>query len=69
LSANEQDNHNVIQGMNLRQWQDLIVLIHKAQVKRDGSKGKMDKIIKNAVIWNNLDILEEKVRKVCFKLH
>ena len=67
--TNKHSNQTVIQGMNSRQWQDLIVLIHKAQVKERKSSGVMDKIIENAVIWNDLDVLEEKVRNVCFKLH
>ena len=58
-----------IQGMTSSEWQDLICLIHKEQCKIRNSNGVMDKIIKKAVIWSNLDEMEEKVRKVCFKFH
>ena len=62
-----QSKGKLIQGMSYREWQDLIVLVHKAQIKREKSNGIMDKIIEKAVIWTNLDELEEKIREVCFK--
>lgn len=65
-----------IAGLTQRQWQCLIQLVHKAQTKRDDTKrgrkrggidGQMDKIIRESVIWDNLDELEEKIRTNCFK--
>lgn len=54
-----------IMGLNHREWQDVLMLIHKHQSK--GKNGMMDKIINKAVVWSDDSKLEEAIRKICFK--
>jgi len=53
-------------GLNIREWRDLLILVHKQQSKN--RYGKMDKIIKKTTIWSNMDRLEEGIKKVIFSL-
>lgn len=56
-----------IMGLNHREWQDILVLIHKHQSK--GKNGMMDKIINKTVIWSDDSKLEKAITKICFKFH
>ena len=63
----------MIAGLTYRDWQILIQLIHKYEVNYEDkergrkSRGMMDKIIRDSVIWEDIHELEERVRKNCFK--
>lgn len=75
------DNNSIIEytfgSLTVREWQDIIMLIHKYEThyedfqrgrKRGGQSGLMDKIIRESIPFNKIQELEEKVRTIIFAL-
>ena len=77
LVASNEENR-VIFGLNHRQWQDIIMFIHKAETfydywksgkKQRGQDGQMDNIIMESMSWSDLPQIEESIRQICFSFH